>query len=235
MARIECFCTEPLHPPILRYSGQETPFKQVLAAATNHECEGLPQDEIVFTNVGCFQRVVGMQVVLVLDALLKSEAAYEDLTMVNNFQRLGSTSNSHVGRDFETAAQDYFRQKGISLQRGHSVQLGVSSKKKNRKFDLGSDDPPVLVECKSNTWTRSGNVPSAKMTVWNEAMYLFLLAPTRFQKVLFVLRDFNEGRSESLAEYYLRSYSHLIPGDVEIWEYDALASSIVNVTGTSDR
>ena len=37
-------------------------------AATNYECEGLPQDEIVFTNVGCFQRVVGMQVVSVLDA-----------------------------------------------------------------------------------------------------------------------------------------------------------------------
>ena len=68
MARLECFCTEPLQPPILRYSGQEQPFKQVLAAATNYECEGLPQDEIVFTNVGCFQRVVGMQVVSVLDA-----------------------------------------------------------------------------------------------------------------------------------------------------------------------
>ena len=35
-------------------------------------------------------------------------------------------------------------------------------------------------------------------------MYLFLLAPMRFQKVLFVLRDFNEGRSESLAEYYVK-------------------------------
>ena len=57
--------------------------------------------------------------------------------MVNNFHRLGSTSNSQVGRDFETAAQDYFRQKGISLQTGHSVQIGVSSKK-DRKFDLGN-------------------------------------------------------------------------------------------------
>ena len=144
--------------------------------------------------------------------------------MVNNFQRLGSTSNSQVGRDFEIAAQDYFRKKGISLQRGHSVQIGVS-RKKNRKFDLGSDDPPVLVECKSHTWTSSGNVPSAKITVWNEAMYLFLLAPMRFQKVLFVLRDFNERRSESLAEHYVRNYSHLIPDNVEIWEYDAFDSS----------
>ncbi len=154
--------------------------------------------------------------------------------MVNNFQRLGSTSNSQVGRDFETAAQDYFRKKGISLQRGHSVQIGVS-REKNRKFDLGSDDPPVLVECKSHTWTGRGNVPSAKITVWNEAMYLFLLAPIRFQKVLFVLRDFNEARSESLAEYYVRNYSHLIPNDVEIWEHDAFEASVVNVTGTSDR
>ena len=154
--------------------------------------------------------------------------------MVNNFQRLGSTSNSQVGRDFETAAQDYFRQKGISLQKGHSVQIGVSSKK-DRKFDLGSDDPPVLVECKSHTWTRGGNVPSAKITVWNEAMYLFLLTPQRFQKVLFVLRDFNERRSESLAEYYVRNYSHLIPDDVEIWEYYEFNSSIANVTGASDR
>ena len=154
--------------------------------------------------------------------------------MVNNSQRLGSTSNSQVGRDFETAAQDYFRQKGISLQKGHSVQIGVSSKK-DRKFDLGSDDPLLLVECKSQTWTRGGNVPSAKITVWNEAMYLFLLAPQRFQKVLFVLRDFNERRSESLAEYYVRNYSHLIPDDVEIWEYDEFNFSIANVTGASDR
>ena len=47
MARPERFCTDPSHPPILRYPGQETLFEQVLAAATNHEREGLPQDEIV--------------------------------------------------------------------------------------------------------------------------------------------------------------------------------------------
>ena len=154
--------------------------------------------------------------------------------MVNNFQRLGSTSNSHVGQDFETVAQDYFHQKGISLRNSFSVLIGVSSKK-DRKFDLGSDNPPVLVECKSHTWTQGGNIPSAKITVWNEAMYLFLLAPKRFQKVLFVRRDFSERRGVSLAEYYVRNYGHLIPGDVEIWEYDELESSIVNVTETLAR
>ena len=145
--------------------------------------------------------------------------------MANNFQRIGSTSNSQVGRDFETAAQEYFLQHGVSLQRDFSVEIGVAGRKE-RRFDLGSDSPPVLVECKSHTWTSGGNVPSAKITVWNEAMYYFLLAPRGFQKVLFVLRDFSEERGESLAEYYAKTYDHLIPGDVEIWEFDESKSSV---------
>ena len=140
--------------------------------------------------------------------------------MVNSFQRLGSTSNSQVGRDFESEAQEYFRkEEGVLLQRDYSVLIGVSSKR-TRQFDLGSDNPPMLVECKSHKWTAGGNVPSAKMTVWNEAMYYFSLAPRGFRKVLFVLRDFSKERETSLAEYYMKSYGHLIPDDVEILEYD---------------
>jgi hypothetical protein len=56
--------------------------------------------------------------------------------------------------------------------------------------------------------------------VWNEAMYYFLVAPTGYRKILFVLRDYSEKRRETLAEYYIRTYSHLIPDDVELWEYD---------------
>ena len=50
-------------------------------------------------------------------------------------------------------------------------------------------------------------------------MYYFYLAPTEFGKVLFVLRDFNDKRRETLAEYYVRNYGHMISGDVEILEY----------------
>lgn len=35
---------------------------------------------------------------------------------------------------------------------------------------------------------------------------------------MFVLRSYNQKRNESLAEYYIKTYSHLIPEDVEIWE-----------------
>lgn len=140
--------------------------------------------------------------------------------MVNNFQRVGSVSNAHVGRDFETEAQRYFESKGISLRKGYSVKIGVPGKhKKEKQFDLGSDDPPVLVECKSHRWTTGGNVPSAKMHVWNEVMYHFSLAPAHYEKILFVLRDFSEKRQETLADYYRRIYGHLIPEGVEIVEY----------------
>ena len=144
--------------------------------------------------------------------------------MTNNFQRVGSVSNSHVGNAFEAATQQYFRQQGIALQRDYQVPVGLSSKKP-RKFDLGSGDPPLLVECKSHTWTGGNNVPSAKLTVWNEAMFYFLLAPEGFRKVLFVLRDFSERRNETLAEYYIRTYTHLIPDDVEVMEYDGLSTA----------
>jgi len=58
------------------------------------------------------------------------------------------------------------------------------------------------------------------MTVWNEAMYYFLLAPRNYRKILFVLRDYSDKKEESLAAYYWRTYSHLIPQGVEIWEYN---------------
>ncbi|MCA9934893.1 MAG: hypothetical protein H6662_10970 [Ardenticatenaceae bacterium] len=147
----------------------------------------------------------------------------------NNFQRVGSTSNTHVGRNFEITAKNYFQQHGISLDRNYAVRLGVNIKKKNRQFDLGSDDPSILVECKSHRWTQGGNIPSAKMTVWNEAMYYFYLAPKRFRKVLFVLHDFSEKRNETLAAYYVRNYGHLIPIDVEILEYNEISREVISI------
>ena len=142
-----------------------------------------------------------------------------DTHMDNNFQRAGSTSNAAEGSKFEKYAEKWFRGKGIELQRDYGVEVGFS-KKKERKFDLGSCKPPILVECKSHKWTGGDNVPSAKITVWNESMYYFHLAPSVFRKVLFVLLDKSKKSGESLAEYYVRNHSHLIPDDVEIWEYN---------------
>jgi hypothetical protein len=151
---------------------------------------------------------------------------------LNRFQRQGSISNSHVGRDFETVAQLYFKTLGIGLTPDFPVPVGVDGKeKKKRKFDLGSQSPPILVECKSHKWTDGDNIPSAKITVWNESMYYFHLAPPDFRKILFVLRDYSAKRGESLAEYYARHNGHLVPDGVEILEYDEEDGAVRDVLG----
>lgn len=149
--------------------------------------------------------------------------------MINNFQREGEKSNSDAGRKFELLAQQYFSTQGIKLKLNHKVDIGIEGlKPKSHAFDLGCDDQKNLVECKSHRWTTRNNVPGAKMTVWNEAMYYFHLTPQDYRKIMFVLRDCN-GQGKSLASYYLDTYKHLIPSGVELWEYDEQKKSATQI------
>ena len=50
-------------------------------------------------------------------------------------------------------------------------------------------------------------------------MFYFYAAPPQYKKILFVLQDLRRGNGESLANYYLRTYEHLVPVGVEFWEY----------------
>ncbi len=154
--------------------------------------------------------------------------------MADNFQRTGATSNAQVGRDFERAAARVLADEGITVTSDYALDIGVGKIKKAHKFDFGADNPAVIVECKSHRWTSGGNMPSAKITVWNEAMYYFKCAPSRFRKIFFVLRDVREKTGESLAEYYLKTHHHLIPTDVEVWEFDestSMAKVVYSVSG----
>jgi hypothetical protein len=141
----------------------------------------------------------------------------------NNFQRIGSLSNAHAGNDFESIARSFFNEQGIQLTKNFAAAVGVDAQKKMHRFDLGSENPPVLVECKSHTWTQGGNMPSAKMTVWNEAMYYFHLAPSTYRKVFFVLK--HSRREVSLASHYLKTHGHMVPRGVEVWEYDMASNT----------
>lgn len=150
---------------------------------------------------------------------------------MRNFQREGSISNAHVGRDFENVAVSVLKKRGIKVVENFSLKLGVGNIQKKHIFDLGSENPPVLVECKSHRWTSGSNVPSAKMTVWNEAMYYFACTPDKFRKIFFVLHDVREKTGETLAQYYVRTHSHLIPKNVEIWEYDPSNDRVIVAFG----
>lgn len=144
-----------------------------------------------------------------------------------NHQRKGAISNAHVGREFEKKAHLYLNKKiEIEFKKEFSLEIGMpdSVRKNKHRFDLGIDDSKkIIVECKAHTWTEGGNVPSAKLTVWNEAMYYFYLAPNDFRKILFVQKDFSIKKNMTLAEYYVEKYGHLIPKEVEIWEFDIKA------------
>ncbi len=143
-------------------------------------------------------------------------------------QRIGSISNAQVGADFELVALKFFAKQGIAFSRDFPVEIGLA-RKKIHCFDLGTANEKVLVECKSHRWTAGARVPSAKMTVWNEAMYYFHLAPTDYRKILFVLHDRREAEGESLLAYYKRTHFHMIPDGVEFMEWDEKTGAIVKL------
>ncbi len=151
---------------------------------------------------------------------------------MTNHQRKGVISNAHAGRDFEDVAKRYFaEQHGYTLTPNFAIELGVTgaAKPKLHRFDLGCNDKKILVECKSHNWTETGNMPSAKLTVWNEAMLYFLLAPPEFKKFMFVLKSTHPKQGgKTLAEYYVDKHGHLVSPDVTIIEYDT-ECSIANV------
>jgi hypothetical protein len=146
--------------------------------------------------------------------------------METNFQRVGAISNTHAGRDFELAAEAYFAKTGITLIREFVAPVGYKVKKLH-KFDLGSEAPPILVECKSYTWTAGGNSPSAKIRGLNEALLLFSVAPPNFRKILFLLKHMRKGMS--LASHYVKTQGHLIGPGVEVWEFDLTTLEAVQV------
>lgn len=142
---------------------------------------------------------------------------------MTNHQRVGAISNAHAGREFEAEAMSHFQRiEGLQLTPSFRIALGVAGARKDHCFDFGCAKARVLVECKSHNWTATGNMPSAKVTVWNEAMYYFHLAPKEYRKVLFVLEARHPRQSETLAEYYVRINGHLIPTDVAVFEYNAV-------------
>ena len=90
-------------------------------------------------------------------------------------QRKNAASNTQVGIDFEDLAYEFFKDQFPSLKKPFWLPIG-HIKKKGHKFDLGCSEQKVIIECKSHTWTESGNVPSAKITTWDQAMLYFFLA-----------------------------------------------------------
>ena len=153
---------------------------------------------------------------------------------MSNFQREGSISNAHVGRDFEARARTVLEAHGIPLEVNHKVFCGLGNDKKMHTFDLGSDQPLVIVECKSQIWTAGDKVPRAKMKNWVEAMFYFHIAPPMYRKIFFVEQSLRIRTGESLLAYFRRTQSHMIPPDVEFWELPCDSGDVLIFGSISD-
>ena len=128
-----------------------------------------------------------------------------------------------IGKKFENAVLSFFAQTKEKFKLRHPNEpfpIGITDKKKGHKFDLIDPVNRVLVECKSHAWTKSGNKPIAKLATWNEAMLIFCAVPPlpEYRKIFCVRHDYSTKHKKTLAAYYLETYAHLIPKDVEIWE-----------------
>ena len=149
---------------------------------------------------------------------------------MTNFQRKDAISNVHVGRKFEERTKVALLVKhDLNLDFNHKVAVGIASQKKEHAFDLGSEDPKVIVECKAQTWTAGNNVPSAKIANWVESMFYFHVAPSIYRKIFFVERSVRKTGGETLLSYFMRTHYHMIPSDVEFWDFDSATENLIEL------
>ena len=124
-----------------------------------------------------------------------------------------------VGRlsfgEFENRVKEYVGNKFGKKFSEKSLEVGPN---KFHKFDLVSDDGTIVVECKSYSWTKSDNFPSAKISTAIES--LFYLSRIKVDKKILVFQEDINTQGESLVDVFVRRYDGVMD-DVEVWAYCA--------------
>ena len=83
------------------------------------------------------------------------------------------------------------------------------------------------MECKAFTWTKGGNMPSAKITTAREAVFYLQWLPKEWTKVLAISRSTRRSGGESLADPLVRLNGHLL-GDVVVVEVDGQSVAVLH-------
>ena len=99
---------------------------------------------------------------------------------------------------------------GVKFHLDYRIAIGRPPK--IHKFDFVSKDLRYAGECKNYSWTETGNVPSAKTAFLNEAVLYLSHVPADKIKFLVMRLDRHDRKKETLVEYYLRTYKHLLGG-----------------------
>ena len=126
------------------------------------------------------------------------------------------SSKKRKGDDFRDLAKNAL-EKELKTTLESEQKLFIGNPGKEHAFDLASKDHSIVIECKNYTWTKTGRVPSAKISTINEAVLYFSFLDENVQKILCLMKSEHPGRKETLAEYYGNTYKHLLR-DVIIYE-----------------
>jgi hypothetical protein len=127
-------------------------------------------------------------------------------------------SNPKRGSEFEKLSKKIMDNRfRVDFEINGKIKIGRPAKE--HKFDLVSNN--FVGECKCYSWTKPGNIPSAKITLLNEAAFYLFNIPKKknIKKFIVMKRDFHKKRKETLAEYYYRTNKHLL-NDIDIFEID---------------
>ena len=127
-----------------------------------------------------------------------------------------SNSNKTKGDAFRDFAKPIL-EKELKTELKQEQKIDIGNPMIEHAFDLASQDRSVVIECKNYTWTRAGNVPRAKISTLNEAVLYFSFLDCNVQKILCLMESKDPKRKETLAEYYVNNYGHLLR-DVIVYE-----------------
>ena len=129
-----------------------------------------------------------------------------------------SNSNKKKGDDFRDLAMPIL-EKELNTTLKTEVKIFIGDPKTEHAFDLANENKSIVIECKNQTWTKAGNVPRAKISTINEAVLYFSFLDANVRKILCLKNSVHPKRQETLAEYYVRTYGHLLR-DITVYEID---------------
>ena len=129
-----------------------------------------------------------------------------------------SNSNKKKG-DFFRDLSIPILEKELNTSLKPEVKISIGDPQIEHAFDLANENKSIVIECKNYTWTKAGNVPSAKVSTINEAVLYFSFLDANVRKILCLKNSVHPKRQETLAEYYVRTYGHLLR-DITVYEID---------------
>ncbi len=134
---------------------------------------------------------------------------------------MSNSDNPRNGAIFQRKVMEWF-QANYEAKFELEKKITIGNPRKAHKFDIVGNDNNgnnIAIECKRYTWTKSGNVPSAKMGFTNEAAFYLSFLPDNYYKYIVMLKSCHHQRKETLAEYYYRTNRHLL-GRIKVAEYN---------------